>query len=130
MEASAITDLFLFDLKVMDEAKHQRLVGVPLAPVLENLEALDDTGAAIWIRFPLIPGVNDGMENVAALGRKIVSLRTRRVHILPFHRTAADKYSRIERDWLHSGAKAVSDKRVAEAAGALEAMGLDVVIGG
>lgn len=130
LEAATLTDLFLFDLKLLDEAQHQELVGVPLAPVLENLRALDEAGAEIWIRFPLIPGVTDSMDNVNALGRRVAPLRTRRVHLLPFHRTAADKYARIEREWEHAGLEDVSEDRVKEAAEVLGAMGLDVRIGG
>jgi len=130
LEAASLTDLFLYDLKLLDEARHQELVGVPLAPVLENLRALDEAGAEIWIRFPLIPGVTDSMDNIEALGRRDASLRTRRVHLLPFHRTAADKYARIERKWEHAGLEDVTEDRVKEAAEALGALGLDVRIGG
>jgi pyruvate formate lyase activating enzyme len=130
LEAATLTDLFLYDLKLLDEARHQELVGVPLAPVLDNLRALDEAGAQIWIRFPLIPGVTDSMDNVNALGRRVASLRTRRVHLLPFHRMAADKYARIEREWEHAGLEDVSEDRVKEAAEALGAMGLDVRVGG
>ncbi len=130
LEAASLTDLFLYDLKLLDEAGHQELVGVPLAPVLENLCALDEAGAEIWIRFPLIPGVTDSMDNIKALGRRVTSLRTRRVHLLPFHRTAADKYARIERKWALDGLEDVSEDRVKEAAEALGALGLDVRIGG
>ncbi|MFH1690799.1 MAG: hypothetical protein ABIE42_11295 [Candidatus Eisenbacteria bacterium] len=98
--------------------------------MLDNLRALDDAGAEIWIRFPFIPGLTDGMENVDALGRRVAALRTRRVHILPFHRTAADKYARIEREWAHADVAEVTKDRVKEAAEALGAMGLDVRIGG
>jgi pyruvate formate lyase activating enzyme len=130
LEAASLTDLFLYDLKLLDEARHQELVGVPLAPVLENLRALDEAGAEIWIRFPLIPGVTDSMDNIEALGRRVASLRTRRVHLLPFHRTAADKYARIERKWEHAGLEDVTEDRVKEVAEALGALGLDVRIGG
>jgi pyruvate formate lyase activating enzyme len=130
LEAATVTDLFLFDLKIMDESEHERLVGSPLAPVLENLDALDDSGSEIWIRYPFIPGLTDGMENVRAVGRKVSSLRTRRLHILPFHRTAADKYGRIGREWEHGDVPTAGDERMKEAAAALEAMDLDVRIGG
>lgn len=130
LEAAAATDLFLFDLKLMDESEHQRCVGAPLEPLLGNLRALDESGAKIWIRFPFIPDVTDGMENVNALGRNVASLRTKRVHILPFHRTAADKYARIEREWEHAGAAEASKDKVKEAVAALTAMGLDVRVGG
>jgi len=130
LRAAAVTDLFLFYLKLLDENEHQKLVGIPLSPVLENLRALDDAGAEIWVRFPFIPGFTDGMGNVTALGRTVASLRTRRLHILPFHRTAADKYARIEREWEHAGVAEVAESRVKAAAETLEAMGLDVRIGG
>ncbi len=130
LEAASLTDLFLYDLKLLDEARHQELVGVPLAPVLENLRALDEAGAEIWIRFPLIPGVTDSMDNIEALGRRVASLRTRRVHLLPFPRSAADKYARIERKWEHAGLEDVTEDRVKEAVEALGALGLDVRIGG
>ncbi len=130
LEAASLTDLFLYDLKLLDEAGHQQLVGVPLAPVLANLCALDEAGAEIWIRFPLIPGVTDSMDNIKALGRRVASLRTRRVHLLPFHRTAADKYARIERKWALDGLEDVSEDRVQEAAEGRGALGLDVRIGG
>jgi pyruvate formate lyase activating enzyme len=98
--------------------------------VLANLDALDAAGAEIWIRFPFIPGMTDGMDNVTALGRKAASLRTRRVHILPFHRTATDKYARIGREWEHGDVGEVTDARLKAAVEALEAMGLEVVVGG
>jgi pyruvate formate lyase activating enzyme len=127
--AAEMTDLFLYDLKLLDESEHRKLVGIPLEPVLENLRALDAAGAEIWIRFPLIPGVTDSKANVEALGSMVASLRTRRVHVLPFHRTAADKYARIERRWDHSdlAASGESTKRAAEV---LSQMGLDVRAGG
>jgi pyruvate formate lyase activating enzyme len=129
LDAAAHTDLFLYDLKLLDESEHLELVGIPLAPVLANLQALDEAGAEIWIRFPLIPGITDSKANVERLGRRVASLRTRRVHVLPFHRTAADKYARIERRWGHSDLAASEDstKRVAETLGQ---MGLDVRVGG
>ena len=130
LEAAAVTDLFLFDLKLLDDADHQRCVGAPLAPVLANLTALDEAGAEIWVRFPFIPGVTDSMENVGALGRTVTALRTRRVHILPFHRTAADKYARIDREWEHAGIAEVSEETTQAAAEALTAMGIDARIGG
>ena len=130
LEAAAVTDLFLYDLKLLDESKHMRLIGASLEPLLANLDALDAAGAEVWIRFPFIPGMTDDIDNVTALGRKVASLRTNRVHILPFHRTAADKYARIGREWEHGDVGEVTDDGLKEASAALEAMGLDVVIGG
>jgi pyruvate formate lyase activating enzyme len=130
LRAALLTDLFLFDLKVLDDERHRRVVGAELEPVLDNLRALDDAGAEIWIRFPFIPGITDDEKNVESLGKLVTELRTSRVHVLPFHRSACDKYARISQRWCHSDLPEASEESVAAAADALRNMGLDVVIGG
>lgn len=96
LEASRLADLFLFDLKDADEARHLRNTGVPLEPILENLRLLDELGARIWIRIPVIPGQNDDPETVEAFLRLLSDLRGRRpVFLLPFHRVGQDKWGRI-----------------------------------
>jgi pyruvate formate lyase activating enzyme len=52
----ALTDLFLYDLKLMDGARHEQQLGVSNSLILENLRNLSKRGAAIWIRFPLRSG--------------------------------------------------------------------------
>ncbi len=74
-EAAALTDLFLFDLKLLDPERHRRLIGVPLDPIVRNLRILDDAGAKLWIRVPLVPGYNDDERNLEAIGRLVASLR-------------------------------------------------------
>lgn len=81
-------DLLLYDMKVMDLDDHRRLTGVPNAPILENLRrVLDEMNVDIWLRMPLIAGVNDGN---AELERRIRWLRARkrqaeRIYLLPYH---------------------------------------------
>jgi pyruvate formate lyase activating enzyme len=98
VEVAALTDLFLFDLKVLDPRRHLELTGVPLAPILRNLRTLDEAGARIWLRVPVVPGYTDDRKNVEALGAFAAQLRhTRRIHPLPFHRLGGDKYLRLGR---------------------------------
>jgi pyruvate formate lyase activating enzyme len=131
LEVSSLTDLFLYDLKIMDAGRHAELTGGALEPILENLRALDARGAAIWIRFPVIPGVTDGSENLEALGRFVSSLaNTRVVHLLPFHRTASDKYARLDRRWPLGDLTASVPEALADAAAVLSGHGLDVRSGG
>jgi pyruvate formate lyase activating enzyme len=105
LQVAGLTDLILYDLKIMNEERHQELLGAPLGPILDNLRALDEAGMEIWIRFPLIPGLTDEADNLEALGKMVRSLKnTRRIHLLPFHRTAADKYTRLGRTWSHGRA--------------------------
>ena len=96
LRVAAATDLFLYDLKVMDPARHAAFTGVPLAPILRNLRALDAAGAEVWLRLPLVPGHNDDDANLEAVGRFVGGLRrTRRIHVLPYHRIASAKYERL-----------------------------------
>lgn len=62
-------DLWLYDIKGMDAAKHREHAGVDNAVILRNLRWLDGHGAKIVLRCPMIPGENDFDANLAALGR-------------------------------------------------------------
>jgi len=131
LDVAALTDLFLYDLKVLDPRRHRQLTGVPLAPILRNLETLDDAGARIWLRVPVVPGYTDDRANLEALGTFAAHLRhTRRLHLLPFHRLGGDKYSRLGR---HDGLEHVQPPSAAAVdaqADFLRSFGLDVHIGG
>jgi pyruvate formate lyase activating enzyme len=131
LEAGKLADLFLFDLKVLDAARHHELTGASIEPILDNLRALDAEGVDIAIRLPLIPGITDGDLNIEALGKLVSSLQnTRGVHLLPFHRTASDKYARLGRSWGHDRLEPLSGKAVESIAAALSSYGLEVVANG
>src|SRR5208283_1267778 len=53
-----LADLVLYDLKTMDSAKHRKFTGIPLNLVLENARKISKTGKPMWVRTPIIPGVN------------------------------------------------------------------------
>jgi pyruvate formate lyase activating enzyme len=95
-----LTDLFLYDLKLVDPQRHRRWTGVSSGPILDNLAWLASSGAQVWMRLPLIPGVNIGvkdpgdMRDMEAAADFIASLgRDFPVFILPYHEAARGKYS-------------------------------------
>jgi len=91
-----VVDLFLFDLKLIDEKKHEFYTGVSNQPILANLQRLADRGKDIIVRFPLIPGITDTEDNLVQLTNHILSLRRiQTIHILPYHHTAQEKYRRL-----------------------------------
>lgn len=93
-----LTDLFLFDYKASDPARHAALTGASNELILGNLRWLHAQGAAIRLRCPLIPGVNDDaahLRAVAALSVELSGLRG--VEILPYHESGAGKYERLGR---------------------------------
>ena len=103
MESAAdLADLFLYDLKHMDSRDHERWTGVPNDRILENLRFLIERGSGVWVRIPLIPGVNDDEKNLNAaadflsslgFGRRPVDRQHTLIQILPYHESARRKYA-------------------------------------
>lgn len=131
MEAGALADLVLFDLKLMDDARHLAATGVPLAPILDNLRALAAAGANVALRLPLVPGVNDLPGDMEAAARFAASLGLKmNVHILPYHDSGRGKYALRAAPYAMGDTKAPGPEAALEAAGIFERVGLSATIGG
>jgi pyruvate formate lyase activating enzyme len=90
------TDLFLYDIKHMDTQEHKRLTGVGNERILENLQRLCERGAPVEIRIPVIPGLNDGEDNLRQMELYFSTLKTLTAIIpLPYHALSGSKYSAI-----------------------------------
>jgi pyruvate formate lyase activating enzyme len=124
-------DLFLYDLKLMDEARHRRYTGASNEPVLHNLRALARLGHAVAVRVPLVPGVNDDEENLERTAALVAALGgVERVHLLPYHDTARGKYQRAGREYDLPMLEPPSAEGVVEIARIFGRHGLDVKVGG
>jgi pyruvate formate lyase activating enzyme len=124
-------DLFLYDLKIMDERRHRQLTGVSNQEILENLLALSAEGEHVVVRVPLIPGINDDAENLERLGSFVANLpQIERVDLLPYHPTARDKYEHLARAYQLGGVQRPSGQALDGPAGILRNAGLKVKIGG
>jgi len=131
MKAARLTDLFLYDLKVLDPQKHRANTGVDNTKILSNLRLLSAAGADIIIRIPLIPGVNDGEKDIAAAGEFIAGLpRPHAVHLLPYHRAADGKYRKLGLRYHGENVVPPLREQVARAARQLSHFGFEVEIGG
>ena len=93
-----LTDVFYFDLKLMDSELHRAYTGQGNEAILENARFLAEKGADILFRRPLIPGVNSPEENVKAtaafirsLGREDLALQ-----LIPYHRMGTSKYAALD----------------------------------
>jgi len=95
---AARTDLFLFDLKVIDEKKHLAFTGESNRLILDNLKRLAGLGKGIVVRLPVVPGVNDDEDNVARTAEFLRSLGTiKDISLLPYHKLGRDKYRGLEK---------------------------------
>lgn len=98
-EVAENVDLFLYDLKLLDERRHDEFTGDTNDTILDNLRWLAERGADVVVRFPLLPGINDDDENLRALAKFLTSLpKSYPVDILPYHRLGVDKYTRLDRE--------------------------------
>ncbi len=89
-------DLFLYDLKHMDSARHREVTGAPNEVILENLRKLAASGHNIIARIPLIPGINDDEENLRASGAFLASLPgLQGVELMGYHDIAQAKYQAL-----------------------------------
>jgi pyruvate formate lyase activating enzyme len=93
--AAGLTDLILYDLKLIDPAAHAEWTGADNRRILENLRLLETLDVPVWIRLPIIPGASDSDAHLEAVIALLAPTRFRRVSILPYHRIAEAKYQRL-----------------------------------
>ena len=88
----SFTDLFLYDVKVFNLQKHKEYVGVSNELILNNLKRLFEVGATIWIRIPIIPTVNDSVEEMESIKRYISECGVpEKIELLPYHKMGETK---------------------------------------
>lgn len=94
-EVAGQADLVLYDLKHMDPAAHHAWTGVDNGRILANLRSLARRHPRIWIRVPLVPGVNDDPDHLARLAAFVAEAGVRRLHLLPYHAAGTIKFDRV-----------------------------------
>lgn len=127
LEIGNYADLFLYDLKIMDEQKHKKYTGVSNQLILNNLIALSRSHGNIFVRLPVIPGINDDRENILETGRFLSALAgVRRVKVLAYHETGLGKYERLGRSYGLRGVKPPPAEKIKEIEEMLKKCGLNI----
>ena len=91
-----VCDLWLYDIKGMDAAKHKEHTGVDSEAIHRNLRWLDSQGAKVVLRCPMIPGVNDFPENLKALGKLADELKSvSEINVEPYVAYGIDKAHKL-----------------------------------
>jgi pyruvate formate lyase activating enzyme len=124
------TDIFLYDLKHLDDIYHRKYTGLSNVTILENLKRLAVIHRDIRIRIPIIPGINDQDHHIDQLCQFVLSLHISKINILPYHTIGADKYKRLGEEYKLAGMKPPSGERMEEIAERIKKWGLHVKIGG
>ena len=89
------TDLFLYDIKVFNNEKHKEFVGVSNELILSNLKKLFENGAKVLIRIPIIPTVNDSVDEMQNIKNFLAPYKPIAVELLPYHKMGEHKYDAL-----------------------------------
>jgi len=131
LDMASQTDLILYDLKLFNSADHLKWIGVSNETILRNLTALGRMQHRIWIRIPIIPGINDSVDPLEALARFIEPLPgIEQIHLLPYHRTGVQKLKRLGHNLPKQDIPPPHKEDFQRLAEPFKALGLKVIIGG
>jgi pyruvate formate lyase activating enzyme len=124
-------NMFLYDLKHLDEQAHKKYTNVSNKPILENLKYLNEIGKKLIVRFPVIPGINDTKKNISAMKEFLRPLKNiREISLLPYHNIANHKYQKINMNNKMEGINSLQKSDVYWLKREFEEEGFKVTIGG
>lgn len=131
-KVAQLTDLFLYDLKLIDDNLHKSYAGVSNTLILENLEQLLAREKNIRIRIPMIPGITFTKENIQQMLDYLSGLKfpIEGVDLLPYHNTASHKYERFGIENKLGELKSIRKSDLEETKLQFEKAGFEVKIGG
>lgn len=106
-------DLFLYDVKMMDRDKHKKYTGVYPELIHENLLCLTKHGKPVWIRVPVIPGVNDADGDILEIARFLRPLANiREITLIPYHTLGKSKYETLGLICPYNTSEHISSARI------------------
>jgi pyruvate formate lyase activating enzyme len=126
LDVALAAGLVLYDLKLMDPVKHKEYTGVSNRRILANLEELVARGRAVTVRIPVMPGINDTLDEIGQFARYLAALPVSRVELLPYHHIGAGKYKRLGLTYRLGDAPQPTAADLARFSDALTRAGLNV----
>jgi pyruvate formate lyase activating enzyme len=124
----ASIDLVMLGLKAIEPDLHRQLTGMETKPVHEFARRLAARKHPVWIRFVIVPGWTDNMEEVDRMAEFAASLgNVERVDVLPFHQMGRFKWEKLGMDYKMRDAQPPSREIVQEAISHFRTAGLNAV---
>ena len=125
------TDLFLFDLKIMDEIEHNKYTGVSNKLILRNLTNLSETAKKIRIRIPLIPGITDTESNIGQIAGFLSQLKNiSNIDLLPYNELSEGKNKKFSNKVHLENLNVQPDETINKIAKTFEPLGVEITIRG
>ncbi|TFF91799.1 glycyl-radical enzyme activating protein [Candidatus Thorarchaeota archaeon] len=126
-----LTDLFLYDLKLMDPEEHEKYTGVSNEKILSNLRLLDERKSSLQIRVPVVPGITDTDRNLEATADFLLGLtRVKEINLLSYNHYGDSKYERLGRNNKMTGTESPSRKSMEKIQSFFTIKGFSTTIGG
>jgi pyruvate formate lyase activating enzyme len=126
-----VTDLFLFDIKLIDNELHQKYTGIPVDGILRNLTWLDENKKNVILRFPVIPEITNTKKNLSEIKSFMKSLQNiNRIDLLPYHNISNGKYERFKKVNKMKKTYPLSNSEMNSLKSEFEGIGFKVGIGG
>ncbi|WP_416150496.1 pyruvate formate-lyase-activating protein [Salipaludibacillus sp. HK11] len=120
-ELISYTDLFLVDLKHIDDEKHRKLTGVSNKHILDFAKKLSDDKVPVWIRHVLVPGVSDDEKDLTDLSSFISTLENvEKIEILPYHKMGVYKWKELGIAYPLEGVESPTSEQVDRAKALLQ----------
>jgi len=122
-----VVDLFLVDVKIADDGEHRRWTAASNRETLANLRDLDRQGKPTMVRTPLVAGVNDRVDQIAAIAELLSPLANLiEYEMLPYHPLGSNKYESLGLAPLPAEFHAPSAEHLARLAAVAREAGLPV----
>jgi pyruvate formate lyase activating enzyme len=126
---AADVDLFLYDLKLMDDEKHIQYTDVSNKLILSNLKELTRIHNNVIVRFPVIPGITDSHENIISLGNFLSNLNIKGIELLPYHKIGIEKYARLNMEYSLAALEPPSEEELNHVRNTLQSYHLNIIKG-
>lgn len=110
-----LTDLFLFDIKHMNQQMHKKFTGVANQKILSNFEKIHARAGSgrIIPRVPLIPGFNSDPDSIDEIITFLKQIRYKGpVHLMPYNKMAKTKYEKIGKGHLYQDMGELPDEKI------------------
>jgi pyruvate formate lyase activating enzyme len=124
------TDLFLYDMKILNDRQHQNYTGGSNTVIKKNLQIVDTSSKEVILRISIVPGITDTQENINALINFIVPLKKiQKIDLLAYH-NVQEKYIRLGKTYQLEALDCPTRKKMQEIQKTFEDNGFTVKIGG
>lgn len=123
-------DLFLYDIKLLDDRRHKKYTGVSNKIILKNLKRLAKRRKNIIVRIPLIPEMNDDEENILSTAAFLQSLKSiSHISLLPYHAWGKEKYPKLDKAVCYGRTQPLPKESVEKTKALLVEQGFSVMTG-